>query len=79
MLRRRRVIENSRGRLAGSQSNMDVHDERALDEILGDLELLFTWSAGPLLVSALGGSSGPRPATGPVGSAGDVPPFDRTG
>ncbi len=77
VLRRRRVIESSRGRLAGSQANMDEYDERALDEILGDLEPLFTWSDGPLIPSAPG--AGPTTVVEPSDGAGDVEPFDRTG
>ena len=77
VLRRRRVIKSSRGRLAGSQANMDEYDERALDEILGDLEPLFTWSDGPLIPSAPG--AGSTTVVGPSDGAGDVEPFDRTG
>ena len=56
---------------------MDEYDERALDEILGDLEPLFTWSDGPLIPSAPG--AGSTTGVGPSDGAGDIEPFDRTG
>lgn len=42
VLRRRGVIDSARSRLA-SASKMDAYDHRALDDILHDLEPLFTW------------------------------------
>jgi 4-hydroxy-tetrahydrodipicolinate synthase len=45
VLRRRGVIDRSHARDAGP-SPMDEYDHRALDEILRDLEPLFTWHAG---------------------------------
>jgi 4-hydroxy-tetrahydrodipicolinate synthase len=49
VLRRRGVIKSSRGRLAGPSAT-DEHDHGALDDILRDLEPLFTWhDGGPIL------------------------------
>ena len=49
VLRRRRVIRSSRSRLTVSHPTQDAHDHQALDDILRDLEPLFTWSGGPVL------------------------------
>lgn len=51
VLRRRGVIKSARSRLA-SEGGMDEYDHRALDDILRDLEPLFTWhGGGPILYS----------------------------
>jgi 4-hydroxy-tetrahydrodipicolinate synthase len=51
VLRRRGVIKSARSRIA-SVSSMDEYDHRALDDILRDLEPLFTWhDGGPILYS----------------------------
>lgn len=51
VLRRRGVIKSARGRSATSSSR-DAYDHRALDDILRDLEPLFTWhGGGPILYS----------------------------
>jgi dihydrodipicolinate synthase/N-acetylneuraminate lyase len=44
VLRRRGVIASSRSRLSVSYPLQDAHDHQALDDILRDLEPLFTWS-----------------------------------
>ena len=49
VLRKRRVIKNSHSRLSVGQPTQDSYDHQALDDILKDLEPLFTWSDGPLL------------------------------
>ena len=52
VLRRRGVIESARVRSASS-TLMDEYDRRALDDILRDLEPLFTWQGGgPILYGA---------------------------
>ncbi len=48
VLRRRGVIDCSRSRLSVGYPLQDAHDHQALDEILRDLEPLFTWSGGPI-------------------------------
>ena len=48
VLRRRGVIKGSHSRLSTNQPTVDRHDHQALDDILRDLEPLFTWSDGPL-------------------------------
>jgi dihydrodipicolinate synthase/N-acetylneuraminate lyase len=45
VLRRRGVIRHAHGRFA-SPGTMDEYDHRALDDILRDLEPLFTWHGG---------------------------------
>jgi 4-hydroxy-tetrahydrodipicolinate synthase len=51
VLRRRGVIASSRGRSQRSRL-MDEYDHRALDDILRDLEPLFTWrGGGPIVYS----------------------------
>jgi uridylate kinase len=48
VLRRRGVVESARTRSTVA-SPMDEYDHRALDDILRDLEPLFTWhGSGPL-------------------------------
>ena len=44
VLRRRGIIKCSRGRSSVTQPTVDAHDQAALDDILKDLEPLFTWS-----------------------------------
>ena len=51
VLRRRRVIKSSHSRLTVSHPTQDAYDHLALDDILRDLEPLFTWSEGPVLYS----------------------------
>ncbi len=48
VLRRRGVIDSSRSRLAVGYPLQDAHDHQALDDILRDLEPLFTWSEEPI-------------------------------
>ena len=49
VLRRRQVIKSSRSRLTTSYPTQDAHDHEALDDILKDLEALFTWNEEPVL------------------------------
>jgi len=55
VLRRRGVIKSARSRFE-MISPMDAYDHRALDDILRDLEPLFTWHGPPLIYSAPQGS-----------------------
>ena len=48
VLRRRGIIESSRSRLSAGYPLQDAHDHEALDDILRDLEPLFTWSDGAI-------------------------------
>ncbi|NJN84731.1 MAG: dihydrodipicolinate synthase family protein [Caldilineaceae bacterium] len=48
VLRRRGVTSSARSRLSTTPPTIDAHDYAALDDILRDLEPLFTWSNGPL-------------------------------
>jgi dihydrodipicolinate synthase/N-acetylneuraminate lyase len=48
LLRRRGVIKSSHSRISANKPTVDRHDHQALDDILQDLEPLFTWSEGPL-------------------------------
>jgi 4-hydroxy-tetrahydrodipicolinate synthase len=82
VLRRRGVITSARSRSA-AHGTMDVHDHRALDDILRDLEPLFTWhGGGPVLYGESNWGLAERPGSGSVdqsGSDDDVAPFDRVG
>jgi len=49
VLRRRGVIKNAASRNQAPDV-MDEHDARALDEILDDLQPLFTWHKGEALL-----------------------------
>ena len=49
VLRRRQVIKSSRSRLTTSYPTQDAYDHEALDDILKDLESLFTWREEPIL------------------------------
>jgi dihydrodipicolinate synthase/N-acetylneuraminate lyase len=52
VLRRRGVIDSSRSRLAVGYPLQDGHDHQALDDILRDLEPLFSWSEEPIRYGA---------------------------
>jgi dihydrodipicolinate synthase/N-acetylneuraminate lyase len=82
VLRRRGVITSSRGRNV-PPNQMDEHDHRSLDDILRDLEPLFTWPGSkpmqygvdhpvPLSRSANKGGE-----ADPTGAAGKLDAFDR--
>jgi len=82
VLRRRGVIQSARSRNAAPGA-MDEHDHRALDDILCDLEPLFTWPGGKPLQY---GVHHPEPfdrvtdGTGNAAAAttrGELAPFDR--
>ena len=83
VLRRRGVIQAARSR--SGPGGMDVDDHRALDDILRDLEPLFTWhDGGPVLygepypgIKTMGRDPG-GVGTGRYGG-GDVEPFGRAG
>ena len=49
ILRRRQVIKSSHSRLTTRFPTQDAYDHEALDDILRDLEPLFTWNEKPLL------------------------------
>ena len=49
VLRRRQVIKSSHSRLATDCPTQDAYDHQALDDILKELELLFTWMEKPVL------------------------------
>ena len=49
VLRRRQVIKSSRSRLTTSYNTQDAYDHEALDDILKDLQPLFTWNEEPIL------------------------------
>jgi dihydrodipicolinate synthase/N-acetylneuraminate lyase len=49
VLRRRQVIASSYSRHTVDAPTRDAHDDAALDEILRDLEPLFTWRDAPIL------------------------------
>ena len=49
ILRRRQVIKSSHSRLTTRFPTQDAYDHAALDDILRDLEPLFTWNEKPLL------------------------------
>ena len=83
VLRRRGVIVSSRSRNAAA-GQMDEYDHRALDDILRDLEPLFTWPGATPLAhgeshavelsrTVDADASGP----GSSGSGGEADPFDR--
>lgn len=78
VLRRRGVIRSARSRNA-SPYTMDEHDHRALDDILRDLEPLFTWPGGQPLTYGVGHPApGAAPAASQATSTGGCPePFDR--
>jgi 4-hydroxy-tetrahydrodipicolinate synthase len=83
VLRRRGVIQSARSR-SGPRS-MDLYDHRALDDILRDLEPLFTWHDGgpirygepyPSVEKARQDAKG---VEGGDNDGGDVQPFDQAG
>ena len=77
VLRRRGVIEFS-GDRAGGEHLHDEYDAVALDEILADLEPLFTWpGSGPLITSRIASPSSRAIVSGDIEGSGDVDPFDR--
>ena len=82
VLRRRGVVHSARSRSA-AHSSMDVHDHRALDDILRDLEPLFTWQGGgPVLYGESNWGLSGTPDGGSIaqsGEADDVAPVDRVG
>ena len=49
ILRRRQVIKSSHSRLTTRFPTQDAYDHEALDDILRDIEPLFTWNEKPLL------------------------------
>jgi 4-hydroxy-tetrahydrodipicolinate synthase len=77
VLRRRRVTKAAYSRLSLTHPKVDRYDHLALDEILRDLEPLFTWSGGELLygVPEDGGSADLSSAE----PSGRVATFDRAG
>ena len=77
VLRRRGVIEFS-GDRAGGEHLQDENDAVALDEILADLEPLFTWpGSGPLRTSGIESPGASTAALERVEGGSDVDPFDR--
>lgn len=78
VLRRRRVVKSSRSRLSVGHPKQDRYDHEALDDILRDLEPLFTWSDGPVLYGTPDWAKG-GPDELPSGDGGSVEPFDRAG
>ena len=77
VLRRRGVIEFS-GDRAGGEHLHDEYDAVALDEILADLEPLFTWpGSGALRTSGIESPSTRMMDFGIIKGDGDVDPFDR--
>jgi dihydrodipicolinate synthase/N-acetylneuraminate lyase len=82
VLRRRGVIDNARGRFADA-GLVDEHDHQALDDILKDLEPLFTWhGGGPIRYGGTGGrlprASRDQPAVESEDEE-EVASFDQTG
>jgi dihydrodipicolinate synthase/N-acetylneuraminate lyase len=81
VLRRRGVIDSARSRNA-PPNQMDEQDHRALDDILRDLEPLFTWpnrqplAYGVAHAESLGHSVDSIPSTSSMGG-GDLDSFDR--
>ena len=49
VLRRRQVTKHAHSRLAVGHPTQDAYDHEALDEILQDLESLFTWNDEPVI------------------------------
>ena len=77
VLRRRGVIDFS-GDRAGGEHLHDEYDAVALDEILADLEPLFTWpDGGPLITSGIQAPTARSVVSGVVNRYGGVDPFDR--
>jgi 4-hydroxy-tetrahydrodipicolinate synthase len=78
ILRRRGVIKTAHSRSAVNQPTVDEYDHRALDDILRDLEPLFTWSDGPLLYGPPEDMA-TRLRTVPTPSEPDADTFDQVG
>ena len=78
VLRRRGVIKSAHSRLSVSHPTVDAHDHLALDDILRDLEPLFTWSDGPLLYGPPDWAESASQSLG-GGSQSGVDTFDRVG
>jgi dihydrodipicolinate synthase/N-acetylneuraminate lyase len=79
VLKRRGVIRSARSRNA-SPYVMDEHDHRALDDILRDLEPLFSWGDGQPLTYGMEHPverNGATPSAEVTTTAGGPEPFDR--
>jgi len=79
VLRRRGVIKSARTRFEATGS-IDEYDHRALDDILRDLEPLFTWQGPPILYGEPApGKASRREREGQADDGEGVAPFDRAG
>lgn len=78
VLRRRQVTQGAHSRLSVGKPTQDAYDHQALDDILRDLEPLFTWSDGPVLYRTPEGVAGSSDAPN-TGDKGGVDTFDRVG
>lgn len=79
VLRRRRVIKSARSRLSVTHPTIDRHDHLALNEILRDLEPLFTWSGGDILYELPEGSASATTKLGSTATSSGVATYDRAG
>ena len=78
VLRRRGVIKHAYSRISIHKPTVDRYDHQALDEILRDLEPLFTWADGPLLYGPPDGTeSGSK--SRPRSASSGVDTFDQAG
>lgn len=78
VLRRRGVIKSSRSRLSTTLPTQDRYDHESLDDILRDLEPLFTWREDPVIYGVPDWiQSGSKTVSG--GNDSSVDTFDRAG
>lgn len=78
VLRRRGIIKSSHSRISVNKPTVDQYDHDALDDILRDLEPLFTWSGDPLIFGGPdSGKSSHKSVSVPASSGVDT--FDQVG